>query len=148
MRCYIAAPWVNKSEALAAKQLFEAAGLEITSHWITRDSSELAEPLFGNPANEDYLCNEAVEDVEDIVQSDVFVILNLAKSEGKATELGFAYALGLPVILVGQRDTNIFYFLPSIFRADTVEDAIKGILEAMEKEKERELAATPTGLIS
>lgn len=137
LKVYIAAPWVNKADALDAQRKFEAAGLEVTAHWITRDSSELTEPIY-SPENEDYLISEAIEDVEDIVKSDIFVILNLDMSEGKATEFGFAYGMGIPTILVGARDRNIFYYLPNVFRADTVDDAITGILEAQSKQEERD----------
>lgn len=131
-RCYIAAPWGNKPEALAAQQLFEAAGFEVTAHWITRESHLTYEDM-AKPEYEEEMINQAVMDVEDIVASDVFVILNLDKSEGKATEFGFAYSLGIPTILVGERTRNIFYFLPNVFRADTVEQAIEGIQAAQNK---------------
>ena len=131
LKVYIAAPWVHKAEALAAKEKFEAAGIEVTAHWIKYHS----DAALGDPQFDEELQEQAVQDVEDIVQSDVFVILNLDKSEGKATELGFAYGLGIPTILVGPRTRNIFYYLPSIFRTDTVEDAIAGILEAVQRQE-------------
>lgn len=126
LRIYVAAPWVNKPDALAAKEKFEAAGFEITSHWITRES-HLTYADLAKPEHEDELVAQAVMDVEDIIRSDIFVILNLEKSEGKATEFGFAYGMDIPVILVGDRTRNIFYFLPNVFRAETVEQAIEGI---------------------
>ena len=139
LKVYIAAPWANKPDALAAKQAFEAAGFEVTSHWIEYHSGA----TLGNPADEEELCNQAVEDVEDVMKSDVFVILNLGKSEGKATELGIAYALGIPTILIGERTINIFYYLPNIFRADTVQQAITGILDAVAaRETESEASET------
>ena len=126
LKVYIAAPWNNRAEAQVAQDKFEAAGFEVTSHWIKYHS----DAVLGDPKFDEELCNQAVEDLEDVMKADVFIILNLGKSEGKATELGFAYALGIPTILVGPRTINIFYYLPNVFRADTVEQAIAGILEA------------------
>lgn len=129
LKVYIAAPWDHKPDALAAQEKFEAAGFEVTSHWIKHHS----DAQLNVKSYEIELQKQAIEDVNDVVQSDVFVILNLAKSEGKATEFGFAYGLGIPTILVGERTINIFYYLPNVFRADTVEKAISGILEAQLK---------------
>jgi len=126
LRCYIASPWSHKAEAADAQKKFEAAGLIVTSRWIQRESNLTYEDLT-KPEHEEELATQAILDVEDVVASDVFVILNLDKSEGKATELGMAYSLGIPIILVGDRTRNIFYFLPGIFRADTVEQAVEGI---------------------
>lgn len=138
LKVYIAAPWINKADALVAKLQFETAGIEITSRWITRETSQEISDRYNagecNEADERHLIDEAINDVEDVVASDVFVILNLNKSEGKATEFGMAYSLGIPTILVGTRTRNIFYYLPNVFRADTVEQAITGILTAAEKQ--------------
>lgn len=120
---YIASPWVRKDEARSAKDKFEAAGYKVTSHWIDHHS----DAELGDPAAEQELQEQAMEDVEDIVKSDVFIILNLEKSEGKATELGFAYTLGKLIILVGKRERNIFYYLPEIYQCDSVEEAIEGL---------------------
>ena len=117
---YIAGPWKCKDQARKAKQAFEEAGFKVTSHWIDE--------------HEDWDCEDsaqkqAIQDIEDIINSDVFVILNLDSSDGKATELGFAYGLQLPVILVGDRTRNIFYHLPGIIKVDTIEAAIAAVRE-------------------
>lgn len=138
LKVYIAAPWIKKADAFAAKGLFELAGIEVTSRWITRETPQEVSDRYNagecNESDERHLIEEAINDVEDVVASDVFVILNLEKSEGKATEFGMAYSLGIPTILVGPRTRNIFYYLPNVFRADTVEQAIAGILEAAAKQ--------------
>ena len=126
LKIYIASPWLNRTEAAAAQEKFEAAGFEVTAHWIHHHS----DAVMGDPKDDQELQQQAIEDVEDIIKSDVFVILNLDLSEGKATEFGMAYGLGIPVILVGERTRNIFYYLPAVFRAESVEEAILGIQEA------------------
>lgn len=125
-KIYIAAPWVNRADALVAQEQFEAAGFEVTSHWIRMHSDLDYDTLPQSELAQEFSA-QAVEDIEDIRKSDVFVILNLCKSEGKATELGVAYTLGLPIILVGECSRNIFYRLPGIFQAESVEAAIDGI---------------------
>lgn len=127
LKVYIAAPWANRTEAQEAQKKFEAAGFEVTAHWITRPSTIVGD-VFA-PENAQELTSEAVEDIEDIIKSDIFVVLNLDMSEGKATEFGFAYALGIPTILVGERTRNIFYYLSHVFRAKDVEQVIDGLIE-------------------
>ena len=119
-RIYLAAPWINKVEALAAQQAFEDAGYRTTSRWITAHSDE-----------DTNLTEQAVQDLEDILQADILVILNLDKSEGKATEMGFALGMGMPVILIGDTSRNIFYHLPQIVRVDNVEEAIGAVPEVI-----------------
>lgn len=120
-RVYLAAPWANRSDAALAKSKFEGAGFEVTSRWIDGHT----EAKISDPACFEILQQQALDDLSDILRSDVFVILNLQKSEGKATEMGFAYAIGKPIILVGKRTINVFYFLPFVTVVKTVEDAIE-----------------------
>lgn len=115
-RVYLAAPWIYKSSALIAQNAFEQAGFEVTSHWIK---------YHPDTVNDGILSAQAMADLSDVRRAQIFVLLNYTKSEGKATELGFAYALERPLILVGPRDGNIFYHLPAIVRVMTVHDAIQ-----------------------
>lgn len=129
MRCYIAAPFIHKDAAAEAKAKFEAAGLTVVARWITEDLG-LTNDDVGKPEHDAVLQQRALEDMEDVLGADVFVLLNLAKSEGKATEFGMAYTSAIPIILVGPRTGNVFYLLPDVYRADTVEAAIAGIQRA------------------
>ena len=124
-KVYIGAPWSHKSEALVAKQHFEAAGFEVVSRWITTHAD--SDSNLTDPAHADLFAQYAIDDVEDVQSSHVFVILNLALAEGKATEFGIAYTLGIPVIVVGDCSRNIFYRLPGIYQADSVEEAIAAL---------------------
>lgn len=135
LKIYVAAPFVHRTDAAAAKAKFEAAGFEVTSRWITEDLG-LTNDDVGKPEFDAILQRTAIQDVEDVIAADVFVLLNLAKSEGKATEFGFAYGLGISTIIVGQRAGNVFYLLPNVFRVDTVEEVITAIREAIEKNDE------------
>lgn len=126
MKIYVAAPFINKVEAAEAKSKFEAAGFDVTSRWIVEDLGLTNEDV-GKPEHMGTLQQRAIEDYEDVQAADVFVILNLGKSEGKATELGVAYTLGIPVVLVGPRQGNIFYLLPGVYQAESVDAAVEGI---------------------
>lgn len=129
---YIAAPWVNKAEARAAKEQLEAAGHTTTSRWIDYhpDVEE------GHPDYEKMLTEQAIQDLDDLDRADTFVILNLGKSEGKATELGYALAMrtvavdvgfgAMPEIyLIGEKTINIFYHLPEVCQVGSVEELIE-----------------------
>ena len=127
---YIAAPWINKAEALEAQKKFEAAGHVVTSRWITKhtdvDNSD-------DPKHFEELKKQAQEDLFDIDGSTDFVILNLNKSEGKATELGYAIALqetGMNIYLVGEPSINIFYHLPEVKKCKSVEEVIECLKES------------------
>lgn len=125
---YLAAPWKHRDQAREAKKAFEEAGFTVTANWIDGQESWDYDAL-GREEYENRVQKQAIEDVENIIDSDIFVILNLDFSDGKATELGFAYGLQLPVILVGDRTRNIFYHLPGIIKVDTIEAAIAAARE-------------------
>ena len=131
---YLAAPWIHRDAARLAAEQLRAAGHKVTSNWLEHpdlligDDWELAAEWYPQ------LQQQAVEDITDILSSDVVLLLALAKSEGKATELGVAYANGMPIILVGERKHNIFYFLPDIYRVDSVQDAIDKLAQVEEIE--------------
>ena len=55
------------------------------------------------------------------------VVLNSAKSEGKATEQGIAIEMEMPIIAVGERGTvtsNIFHYLANYRFVPTIEEAV------------------------
>lgn len=108
MKIYIAAPWTHKHEAILAGARFTAAGHEITSNWFHHagdptDSAGVKSNLFS-------IVLQAREDIADVMRADCLVVLNLAKSEGKAVETGIALANQIPIISVGPR-SNIFQTL-------------------------------------
>ena len=124
---YVAAPWINKAEALEAQKKFEAAGHVVTSKWITKHT-DVDDP--DDPKHYPELERQAIEDIDDINHSDTFVILNLNKSEGKATELGYALAYNdlagvLAIYLVGEPSINIFYHHPDVGQYKSVEEVIE-----------------------
>lgn len=118
---YIAAPAREALAAQDAHKAFNEAGLPTFSNWSTRVIPE------GEPA--EAYSRDAQLDMEELLNSDVLVVLNLGMSAGKATELGIALAAGKRIILVGPRAVfgdkgNIFYALPQVEQVATVRDAI------------------------
>lgn len=106
-KIYVAAPWIHKETARAARDVLVEGGFEVTSRWldIHTDVQE------NDPKKADYLAEQAIHDVTDVNNADILILLNISKSEGKAVETGLALAWNKPVILVGER-TNIFHWLP------------------------------------
>jgi nucleoside 2-deoxyribosyltransferase len=94
---YVAAPWIRRAEAREARDVLQQHGYNVVSGWL--DSPEdVPLPLA------------AVMDLRDLGLADAVVLLQAATSEGKAFESGYAYARGLPLIVVGER-SHVFHSL-------------------------------------
>lgn len=119
MRVYIAAPWVRKADARMARERLQQEGMLVTSRWL--DSPEYPQDAA------DIMRRESHDNLIDIRVSDVLLVLNLEKSEGKAFEQCYAYCHSIPVVVVG-KPTNVFQYLPSGFTlVDTIDDAVETI---------------------
>jgi nucleoside 2-deoxyribosyltransferase len=117
-RVYLAGPWACKAEVADAKQRMLAAGIQVVSGWTERENT----PQEIEPAR---MQKQAALDMAEVFASNTLVLMGLAKSEGKATEMGMALALGKRVILVKDDCVgNIFYNLTQVERVDTLESAI------------------------
>jgi hypothetical protein len=124
LKVYIAAPWKEKVRASAARQAFIDAGITVTSRWI--DVHEGADPE-----------NEAIQDIQDIYDSDGMVILQYRKSEGKAFEQGLFLGLTeasekwhkMIVVNPKGRQDNVFQYMTSVYTVvKTVDEAIAEVL--------------------
>lgn len=115
---YIAAPWKRKKEAAEAREALVAAGFVVTSRWIDvpDGASDLEE--------------QAENDLLDLLRADILVYLNLQKSEGKATELGFAMCAGHSIYVVGGKQNNVFLNLSKrLTHVKSVEEVIAKLTE-------------------
>lgn len=120
MRIYVASPWTCKAEAKAAADFLEAEGHTITKKWW--EHREV--PGYLGDAGEDEiaeLVQQAEEDVAGVVSADVFVLLNLEKSEGKAVETGIALTHVPYCVLLGGK-SNLFHYLPAWTHIDSIEE--------------------------
>lgn len=129
IRIYIAAPWAHKDKASELKKQFEAAGLEVTSRWM---DLHLPKPNVADDGgiayDEEVLRREAMEDIKDVLECDIYCVFNLEKSEGKAVELGLAIASFKGVVVVG-KPLNVFQYLNGMVRVMTAEEAIAACLD-------------------
>lgn len=129
LKIYIAAPWVYKDSAKSVARQFEAAGFEISSRWHDKHHE-------GPDGDKDHalLEREAIDDLEDVWNSNGMVVLQLKKSEGKAFEQGFMLGISgikgmknklILVSLEGERG-NVFQYLSDIYTlVPTVDAAIE-----------------------
>lgn len=118
---YIAGPWSHKVLLQGVHDSFRNHyGILVASTWTKQ--AETSDP--------DTLRRCAKQDWVELVASDVLVLFNLAKSEGKACETGAALALGHRVILVGERAGNIFLHLPDVEQVQTMDEAAMRILRS------------------
>ena len=124
MKVYVAAPWINKDEARAAAERLEAAGHTITKRWW--EHREVPGYLTDDHSNDAELTQQAIEDVDGVLASHVFVLLNLGKSEGKAVETGIAIMQNLPIFVIGGK-SNLFHYFPGVREVDTLDDVIAAL---------------------
>ena len=122
MIIYLAAPYARKSDAIAAREAFRAAGITVNSRWL-----DFELPPGVTTSSHETLRTEAEHDVEDILACDVLVVLNLEKSEGKAWEQGLAYGLHIPIVAVGKPEHCVFHHLDYYEWVSTVEAAIDAV---------------------
>lgn len=115
MRIYVAAPFEQYHHARQAATLLRKAGFTITSHWHDAQT----EGLCPRSPRE-----EALSDLHDIGCATVLLLLNLASSEGKCVEMGYALHAGLDILLVGER-SNIFHSHPRVRIVPSLDAAIK-----------------------
>jgi nucleoside 2-deoxyribosyltransferase len=115
MKVYVAAPWVCKDKARNVGRLLTAAGFEITEEWW--DHPEV--PGYLKDATNPELRGQAINDIHGVVKADLFILLNLQVSEGKAVETGMAILLGLPIILYGGK-SNLFHYCDEVYEVDSI----------------------------
>lgn len=107
---YLAAPWTHRFDARKARTELQRAGHTVPCRWL--EVADGADPVL-----------EAQHDVQDLRAAEVLVVLNLAKSEGKACETGMALMLGIPVVSVYE-GANIFLKLPHVHQVNTLAEAL------------------------
>lgn len=109
MKIYVAAPWTHKAEAAAFASQLESAGHTVTEKWWQHADVE-SYPRPGSKAEHAELRQQASKDVKGVRTCDVLIVLQLAKSEGKAVEQGLALAWEKPMIVVSPDGTygNLF----------------------------------------
>lgn len=115
MKVYIAAPWGNKAEAREIAAHLQSLGHTITSTWFE--------------SGEDYHSGsqallEAQRDIQEIRSADALIAYvpeNDTSLGGREFEMGFAYYLKFPLILIGRRKC-VFHWLSDIHHFSSIAD--------------------------
>lgn len=107
MRIYIAAPFQLRDEAIVIMHRLESLRHVVTSRWLRMVMDDNA--------------GSARMDLDDVAASDLVLLLNGPSGGGKDVEMGYALALGLPIVLLGRR-TNVFHHLPQVRVIERIED--------------------------
>jgi len=135
IKIYIAAPWAEKAYAKEVSKDFRAAGFDVVSRWIDFHEGTSSDGLQLDPVK---LQREALNDIEDVMAADILVLLNLqargTETSGKAVETGMALAMGKDVVMVGG-PTNVFHFLDTVRKVDSIEDAIEACRVVVREEE-------------
>lgn len=121
-RLYVAGPWADRPYVNEQAQKLRDAGYTVDARWLTIHAEGDGDLNNEDPANQEFYREQALNDIEDLLQADALFLVNTQKSEGKAVETGIAIATLKPTVMVGKR-TNVFHTL-NIPRFDTTEDAI------------------------
>lgn len=121
MKVYLAAPWLDREYARTVRDQIQAAGIAVTSHWLDFEGGNSKDPVVFR--------REAQMDWADVLRADALVLLNIQKSEGKATEQGLALQAGKPIVAIGKPMNNVFHYLPNYVWVDTVGKAIEALEE-------------------
>lgn len=108
MKLYVAAATEDQVYAARVGEYLKDVGAEITSRWLDRD----LERGKARPAEAQAEC------LEDIDRSDALVLYNPISrlglgSGGRHFELGYAFARGLPVAVLGVQE-NVFHWNPDL----------------------------------
>ena len=122
MKIYIAAPWKFRAEMPFIAGKFEQIGCEITRKWWEAEDTPEHERSI------ETLREQAEQDVLGVTDANLVVVINSAKSEGKALEQGVAVAQRKPIIIVGKRgefSQNVFHYLKLYKWVESLDQALE-----------------------
>lgn len=122
MNIYIAAPWKHKQSAIETSDRVESVGHTVVSNWFRNDYDA---NVYEAP--EKIMATEAERDIVELSRAEAVIYLNIEKSEGKATELGFAIARSIPVFVIGGKQNNVFLHTHFVTHCFDLEDALERI---------------------
>lgn len=126
---YIAAPWKDKDLMPDIASKFEADGHTISWKWWQTDD------IPEGQGRETQLREQAENDFWGVFKCETLILINSAKSEGKAVEQGIALACGIPIYAVGERGTtsmNVFHYMEDYVWTPTVDACLKELADACE----------------
>ena len=118
MNIYVAGSWSRRREIVAVVRRLEQDGHHITSSWLTAEEPTPWDPQDPYSLPTDTIAMIAQRDLHDVATSEAVVLIaNEAGVKmgggGRHWECGYAYALGIPIIVVGRHE-HVFHYLPRI----------------------------------
>lgn len=125
MRVYLAAPWVAQDEAKLFAEAITGAGHKITEPWWNHPDVGVY-PHAAHGKDLDELIKQAWRDWDGVLIADRVVVLQLAKSEGKAFETGLAMANRIPVCIYQPEGLygHLFQYLPAVKKVHTIGEVL------------------------
>ena len=125
MRVYLAAPWDHRGDAAVFAAVLEERGHKITEKWWLHPDVG-AYPHEAKGKDLDELINQAWRDFAGVITAERLVVLQLAKSEGKAVETGIALRERIPICVYTPEGLygNLFHYLPEVKKVRTMEEVL------------------------
>ena len=109
MTIYVAARFTEKVRARVARATLMNAGYQVTSRWLYQDTS-------------------ARQNLDDVHRSDVLVLLESEIGCGRYIEMGYATALGRPIVVIGMSDPFSFWCsLPQVTTWSSLTEAMPAL---------------------
>jgi len=115
MKVYLAADSSQQETMRELRELLRKRNIECTSRWLDVDLLANKGQLY----SEAELAHWAQTDLEDVESAHVLVAFNPESHQkqgtgGRHVELGYAIAMKIPIIYVGEKRENIFHHHPYV----------------------------------
>ncbi len=120
MNVYIASSLENAERIIKIRNILNERGINITYDWTCHG-------YVDDPAK---LREIAKSEYNGVINA-ACVLLVLPARIGSHFEFGVAYAKGIPVVILDEAHDKrelAFYYLPSLYKCDTLEDAINKVI--------------------
>lgn len=124
---YVGTSLLNAKNAKDVIDRFTAAGINITYDWTKHGQ------VFDEKLLEEY----GIAELNGVRDADLFFMLQPGRS-GTHVELGIALGLNKPVIIVTSEriELKTFYFVPNVFRFQSVDEAFEFAISHLTKNKD------------
>lgn len=114
MRIYLAAMYSQRKEMELIAERLTKADHEITSRWIYGDPSDFT------PMKAAQSCIADIEYADTVLMFSL-PVGTLFKGGGRTFEMGYAFAAGKRIIIIGEKGEHVFHHLPSIEHFNTLD---------------------------